>query len=100
MSAPYRDAPREDAAAALQLSLAGCRLQVDSVTLTRQGRTMTLLLSMEIDSERRRGASVFFLEAPPFRAGRFRLRWDPDEPGWLHDPPLLPAAGRWTRVED
>lgn len=99
VSGPYRDASGEDPASALQLALSGCRLQLDSVTLRLDGETMTLVMRMDIDSEKRRQGSVFFLEAPPFRAGRYRLRWDPDEPGEYLHPPLIPAAGRWTRLE-
>jgi hypothetical protein len=99
VSRPYHPAPPGDDTGLIQWSISGCRLQLDSVTVRGGGAATTLLFGMELDSERRRGPSVFLFEAPPLEGGRFRLRWDPLEPAdrrW-EDPGI--TRGRWTRIE-
>jgi hypothetical protein len=96
VSAAYAPAVPGDSLTLLQWSIAGCQMKLGTVTLRLGGRSMRLVFDMMIDSERRRRASVFLFEAPPFREGTFRLRWDDAEDGGYREPPLL--RDRWIPV--
>jgi hypothetical protein len=97
VSTPYHPAgSAEDSLTALEWAAPGCHIELQEATLVLNGRVMRLVFDMVLDSELRRGASVFLFEAPRFKPGSFRLRWDPDEPGG-HQQPLL-LRGRWTAM--
>jgi len=78
--AAFEPASQPDSLNLLSWTLSGCRLRLRTVRLYRGGEEMRLRFDVWIDSEERGRASVFIVEAPPFRSGAFRLRFDEGTP--------------------
>jgi hypothetical protein len=100
MSAPYTPAPAaHDTSTVLQWSRAQCSIRLRRVTLYSGGQAMHLDFDMDVNSEKRPGASAFVVQAPPFQPGTFRLRWHRTEPGGAPRTPRRLPDDRWERTE-
>jgi hypothetical protein len=98
--APFvRAAAPRDRSTLLEWSRAGCSIQLQRVTLYSGGGAMHLEFDMHVDSELRRGPSIFVVQAPPFQPGTFRLRFHPAEPGGDSRSPRRLTDGRWKPAE-
>jgi hypothetical protein len=73
-----------------------CRVDVDEVVLTHDGRVMRLRLNVRLDTDARPGPTEYVLDAPPFAEGTWELV-QPLPPGRVNRPVRVPAS-HWRRM--